>query len=152
MQTISDIIEQFLLEAFDDQKEIELSRNELAEHFKCVPSQINYVLSTRFTLEKGYVIDSQRGGGGYVKIYRIEIDDDFKDLIFEKIGDSIDYVSASGILNTLCSNDVLSEEQKCCLDSAISVKSLKNPFRIEDEIRARILKNALTMIYKEKEK
>lgn len=152
MQTISDIIEQFLLEAFDDHKEIELSRNELAEYFKCVPSQINYVLSTRFTLEKGYVIDSQRGGGGYVKIYRIEIDDDFKDLIFEKIGDSIDYVSASGILNTLCSNDILSEEQKRCLDSAISVKSLKNPFRIEDEIRARILKNALTMIYKEKEK
>lgn len=152
MQTISDIIEQFLLEAFDDHKEIELSRNELAEHFKCVPSQINYVLSTRFTLEKGYVIDSQRGGGGYVKIHRIQIDDDFKDLIFEKIGDSIDFVTASGILETLCSNGFLSEEQKCCLKSAISVKSLKNPFRIEDEIRARILKNTLTMIYDEKEK
>lgn len=152
MRTISDIIEQFLLEAFDDHREIELSRNELAEHFKCVPSQINYVLSTRFTLEKGYVIDSQRGGGGYVKIHRIEIDDNFKDLIFEKIGDSIDYASARGILDTLCSNDVLSKEQKRCLESAISVKSLKNPFRIEDEIRARILKNTLTMIYKEKEK
>ena len=150
MQKISDIIEQFLLEAFDDRKEIELSRNELAEHFKCVPSQINYVLSTRFTLEKGYIIDSQRGGGGYVKIHRIEIDDNFKNLIFEKIGNNIDYVTARGILETLCSNDVLSLEQMECIQNAISPKSLKNPFRIEDEIRANILKNVLTMLYKEK--
>ena len=151
MQTISDIIEQFLLEAFDDNNEIELSRNELAEHFKCVPSQINYVLSTRFTLERGYIIDSQRGGGGYVKIYRIDIDDDFKDLIFERIGESIDYVTANGILENLCSNDVLSLEQKHCIESAISPKALKSPFKIENEIRANILRNVLTMIYKEKE-
>ncbi len=150
MQTISDVIEQFLLDAIDNHNEIKLSRNELAEHFKCVPSQINYVLSTRFTLEKGYIIDSQRGGGGYVKIYKVEINDDFRDLIFEKIGNSIDFLTASGILDTLYLNDILSDEQKSCLKSAISAKSLKNPFNCEDEIRAKILKNTLTMIYKEK--
>lgn len=148
MQTISDIIENFLLEAFEDHNEIELSRNELAEHFKCVPSQINYVLSTRFTLEKGYRIDSQRGGGGYVKIYRIAIDDEFRKLIFEKIGEKIDYINAYKILETLNANGIISLEQFVCIDSAISPKSLKNPFRIEDEIRAKILSNILAKIYK----
>ena len=63
MRTISDTIEKFLLDNFSNE-ELELSRNELADFFGCVPSQINYVLSTRFTLDKGYIVDSQRGGGG----------------------------------------------------------------------------------------
>ncbi len=150
MQTISDIIEKFLLESFNESDEIELSRNELADYFNCVPSQINYVLSTRFTLEKGYLIDSQRGGGGYIKIQRMVIDDDYKNFIFERIGTSIDFSTASGILQTLCSNDVLSDEQEECIRVAISDKSLKNSYGIENEIRAKILKNTLATIYKGK--
>lgn len=151
MQTISDIIEEFLLKSFEECDEIELSRNELAVSFNCVPSQINYVLSTRFTFERGYIVNSQRGGGGFIKIQRIAIDDDFISLIFEKIGNEVDCSTANGILKTLCLNDVLSEEQERCLRVALSEKSLKNSFGIENELRAKILKNTLAIIYKGKE-
>jgi len=149
MKTISDTIEKFLLDNFENE-ELELSRNELADFFNCVPSQINYVLSTRFTLEKGYVVDSQRGGGGFVKITKLQVDDNFKDIIFERIGDNIEYNMALQLLDNLHRNEILSDEQLLCITSAIEPRALKNPFRIEDEIRAKILKNILTTIYKEK--
>lgn len=147
MSTISDTIEKFLLDNFQSEV-LELSRNELADFFNCVPSQINYVLSTRFTLDKGYVIESQRGGGGYVKITRINLNDDFKNLIFERIGDNIDYNSSLQILDNLTRNNVITNEQCRCINSAIEPKALKNPFRIENDLRAKIFKNMLTNIYK----
>ena len=146
MRTISDTIEKFLLDNFSNE-ELELSRNELADFFGCVPSQINYVLSTRFTLDKGYIVDSQRGGGGYVKIKKINIDDKFKDIIFFFFFNNIDYNSACCILDNLCRNGKISEEQKVCITSAIEPKALKTPFLIENDLRAKILKNILYKIY-----
>ena len=69
---LSDTIEQFIKDMMqrEQQAEIDLKRNELAEYFHCAPSQINYVLATRFTPDHGYVITSQRGGGGYIRIVR----------------------------------------------------------------------------------
>ncbi len=66
---LSDVIEQFIKDMLDEGAQIELKRNELAEHFGCAPSQINYVLATRFTLNHGYIIESRRGGGGYEGFY-----------------------------------------------------------------------------------
>src|SRR5690625_3647058 len=76
--SISDIIEAYLKEVLKSEGDemIEIKRNEMANHFECVPSQINYVINTRFTLERGYLIDSKRGGGGYIRIIRIEHRDD----------------------------------------------------------------------------
>lgn len=69
---LSDSIETFIKELLnDDQPEVELKRNELAEYFNCAPSQINYVLATRFSLASGYVIESRRGGGGCIRIVRV---------------------------------------------------------------------------------
>ena len=75
MRNISDIIERYLKGILHESPEglIEIQRNDLADQFSCVPSQINYVISTRFTLEKGYLVESKRGGGGYVRIQRIEL-------------------------------------------------------------------------------
>ncbi|MDD4344221.1 MAG: CtsR family transcriptional regulator [Eubacteriales bacterium] len=56
-----------------DENIIEIQRNALAEHFKCVPSQINYVLSTRFTIDQGYCIETRRGGGGFVRIKKLDL-------------------------------------------------------------------------------
>jgi transcriptional regulator of stress and heat shock response len=74
MRNISDIIEGYLKEALElhGQGLIEIKRSELAEHFQCVPSQINYVINTRFTAERGYLVESKRGGGGYIRIVRVE--------------------------------------------------------------------------------
>ena len=70
-KSISDIIEEFIKSSLDDDDFIELSRNDLAKFFSCVPSQINYVLNTRFTLNRGFVVESQRGGNGYIKLVKI---------------------------------------------------------------------------------
>lgn len=60
---MSDMIEEFIKELFNEDDEyIEIQRNDLAEHFNCVPSQINYVISTRFKPSQGYYVESKRGG------------------------------------------------------------------------------------------
>ena len=74
MAQLSDAIEQFIKELMDQEAQIELRRNELAHHFGCAPSQINYVLATRFTPDHGYIIESRRGGGGYIRIFRMAQD------------------------------------------------------------------------------
>lgn len=73
MRNISDIIEEYLKEIMqrNDKQIIEIKRSEIADQFECVPSQINYVINTRFTLEKGYLVESKRGGGGYIRISRV---------------------------------------------------------------------------------
>src|SRR5699024_12231496 len=76
--SISDISQAYVKEVLKSEGEemIEIKRTEMANHFECVPSQINYVINTRFTLERGYLIESKRGGGGYIRIIRIEHRDD----------------------------------------------------------------------------
>ena len=95
---LSDTIEQFIKTMLvEETQEIELKRNELAEYFNCAPSQINYVLSTRFTPDHGYIIESRRGGGGCIRIFRMKqsTGEQLLYLIHERIGDSIDAVSAN---------------------------------------------------------
>ena len=72
MANVSDIIENFILSTMGNATDINLSRNELADFFNCAPSQINYVLTTRFNLNRGYIIQSQRGGGGFIKIVKLK--------------------------------------------------------------------------------
>ena len=89
---LSDSIETFIKALLaEDEQSVELKRNELAEYFGCAPSQINYVLATRFTLDDGYVIESRRGGGGYIRIVRVMGSDQqqLMYLINERIGQSI---------------------------------------------------------------
>ncbi|MEL7601687.1 MAG: CtsR family transcriptional regulator, partial [Bacillota bacterium] len=74
MSVLSDSIELFIKELLDQSDEVSLQRNELAQHFNCAPSQINYVLATRFTPDKGYIIESRRGGGGYIRVLRLSVE------------------------------------------------------------------------------
>ena len=98
MARISDIIAQFINDMIEDKKdkEVIIQRNELADKFNCAPSQINYVLTTRFTSEKGYMIESRRGGGGYIIIKRIEYNNKEKQVeaINKAIGESLTYSAA----------------------------------------------------------
>ena len=71
MAQLSDTIERFIKDLMSEDAHVELRRNELAQHFGCAPSQINYVLATRFSVDHGYLIESRRGGGGYVRIVRM---------------------------------------------------------------------------------
>ena len=95
---LSDSIETFIKALLaEDEQSVELKRNELAEYFGCAPSQINYVLATRFTLDDGYVIESRRGGGGYIRIVRVMSSDhqQLMYLINERIGQSITEAEAA---------------------------------------------------------
>ena len=98
MARISDIIAQFINDMIEEEedKEVIIQRNELADKFNCAPSQINYVLMTRFTIDRGYYIDSKKGGGGYVQITKISSDKKkyIKSLIYERIGEEISYNAA----------------------------------------------------------
>ena len=142
---ISDRIESFILELLKGNDEwLEIGRNELASVFNCVPSQINYVISTRFNSDRGYIVESRRGGGGYLRIRRIEPDDE--NLIYStamRIGKEIDYQTSKSILTYLASSGHIDEKCHKIILSALSDKSLDGAEGKKDEVRACILKNML---------
>lgn len=151
MSKISDIIEEFILEQLDDTDYINLSRNELANFFNCAPSQINYVLSTRFTEPKGFLIESHRGGGGYIKLERVNLNKNnyIKQLLSTTLNDEIGYNECLTILANLCNLKIISDETSKILGYALTSKALALPVRIENKQRANILKNVLINILKE---
>ena len=142
----SDRIESFILELLknDDGDWLEIGRNELASVFNCVPSQINYVISTRFNADRGYIVESRRGGGGYLRIKKIKHDGN--DLICKKnkkIGTSIDYSTAKSIIVYLTSSKIIDNKTAELITAAISDKSIPQNIDRRDDIRANILKNML---------
>ena len=152
MANISDVIESFILSTMGNSNDINLSRNELADYFKCAPSQINYVLTTRFNLNRGFLTESQRGGGGYIKLVRIK---DFDDSYVYKIIDNtlsreISYKDACYLLEDLVKKNFLSLKEAKVISFAISDKALSNPVKIDGVVRSNILKNVLMNILKEK--
>lgn len=152
MSKISDIIEEFILEQLDDLDFIHLSRNELANFFNCAPSQINYVLSTRFTEPRGFLVESHRGGGGYIRLARINLDrgDYVTELLSTTLNGDIDYNTAITILSNLNKLKLIADDEARILSFALSSKALSMPIRIENRQRANILKNVLINILREK--
>lgn len=153
MANISDIIEQFILKTIGDDDYIDISRNELANYFSCAPSQINYVLETRFTVDRGFVKESRRGGGGYIKITKINLNDDeyVNDLIFQSIGEELSFKRLTQILQKLEDQNIISKRESNIIASSLNEQSLAMPFTIKDGIRARAFKNVLTTLLKNKE-
>lgn len=143
MRNISDIIEQYLKEIMYDNHHqiIEIKRSEIADRFECVPSQINYVINTRFTLEKGYLVESKRGGGGYIRISRITNEDKAKliDEIIEMIYPKISQQKAINILERLMEEELITEREAKLMVSAIDRNTLPFQLPLRDEIRSRIL-------------
>ena len=139
---MSDKIEAFIMELLKDDADFaEFGRNELADIFGCVPSQINYVISTRFSPERGYSVESRRGGGGYIKIQRIA-SSGAGDII-GRIGKSCDFESAKAIVNYLYKQKEISQQAAKMLLGAVSDNAICIPNPTKDIIRANILKNAL---------
>ena len=141
---ISDIIEDFIKEMLETDDSAIIQRNDLAEHFNCVPSQINYVISTRFTPTHGYYVESQRGGGGYVKISKVKItNSDYLMHIISSVGDKISAKEVEIFVNNFIDFGIINEKEARLIKSATNDKVLKLPIETKDEIRARIFKNML---------
>ncbi|KJD44458.1 CtsR family transcriptional regulator [Paenibacillus terrae] len=147
MRNVSDIIEQYLKSILLESSKglVEIQRNDLADRFSCVPSQINYVISTRFTLEKGYVVESKRGGGGYIRIQRIQLPAQhaIHTHLHQSIGEEISQSAAEGLIYQLEEAHFLSKREAGLMKAALSRDTLllKLPYR--DQLRARLLKAML---------
>lgn len=142
---MSDMIEEFIKDLFSEEDSIiEIQRNDLAQQFNCVPSQINYVIQTRFKPSQGYYVESKRGGGGNIKIRKINIT---KSNYFMHIINSIEEHLTNQEVNIFISNflsyQMITETEAKLIKVATSDNVLKLPQPTRDEIRAKIFKNML---------
>ncbi len=152
-KTISDIIEEFIMSSLDDDSFIELSRNDLAKFFSCVPSQINYVLNTRFTLNRGFIVESQRGGGGFIKVLRVQDNNEnFLNNALNLCLSPITVIQGNQLLEQMKERKLLSDREERLIKSAISPKSLNNPINMDNKLRATILRQVIIEIMKLKDK
>ena len=145
---LSDAIEKFIKTMLtQDEQEVELKRNELAQYFNCAPSQINYVLATRFTPDHGYIIESRRGGGGYIRIFRMEQDtsEQLIYLLHERVGDSISSLESEHLITQLKERCLISCDEAAIMKAAVceSCFTLPVPAALKEALRARIHKSML---------
>ena len=148
---ISDSIEHFIKEMLgEDSPEVELKRNELAEYFGCAPSQINYVLATRFSPSQGYLTESRRGGGGYIRIVRV-VQSGSQRLMYlvnERIGDSLEEDECLRLISQLKEQRIVTADEAALMASAVSTRALGIPVQenMKGALRARMMKSMLMTI------
>jgi transcriptional regulator of stress and heat shock response len=149
-KNISDIIEQYLKQILQqtESRMVEVQRNELAELFQCVPSQINYVISTRFSLEHGYIVESKRGGGGYIRIRQLQlgVHEPLMDLV-RSIGSELSQKEADGIIHRLERENFISEREAAILRAAVSRDVLSLDLPVRDRLRARLMSQMLIALF-----
>jgi len=153
MARLSDIIEKYLREMIEQSEEgfIEIQRSELAERFQCVPSQINYVLETRFTPERGYLVESRRGGGGHIRITRLDTvtGEELLELVNEKIGDFISQTAAEGYIRRLWENEIITEREAQLMLTVVDREVLQVDLPLRDALRASLLKAMLLTVLRD---
>lgn len=144
---ISDLITSEILRILNESDEniAEIQRNEFANDIGCAPSQINYVLSSRFTPEHGYIIESRRGGGGYIRIKRVIMSHSSAIMhIINSIGESIDMMSARAVIENCLESGLFDKQSAILMYAAISNNVMRTlPVQIRDSVRAAILKEML---------
>lgn len=151
MAKLSDLIEAFIKELMSETDgHVEIQRNELANQFNCVPSQINYVIDTRFTTSRGYYVESRRGGGGHIRIKRVSIEHKDKNSLMQIVAsmdDSISQQTAQAFINNFVDYDIITEKEGLMLKAATSDKVL-SIVSVEQrgKLRSNILKNMLVCL------
>ena len=150
MAQLSDSIERFIKELMEQDAQIDLRRNELAQHFGCAPSQINYVLATRFSVDHGYIIESRRGGGGYVRIVRMTArsDQSLLNLLLERVGNAIGEEAALAIIEQLFERDLVTRNEAMLMRAAVERNALVLPISAKDVLRAAVLRNMLVRVFR----
>ena len=148
---LSDTIEQFIKDLLSEEAtEVELKRNELAEYFGCAPSQINYVLATRFSPDHGYLTESRRGGGGYIRIVRV-VQTGAKRLMYlanDRIGDSIGEDECLRLISQLREQRIVTADEASLMAAAVSARALSVPLTdaLKNAMRAKMMKSMLMTI------
>ena len=143
---MSDLVARHILEMLEEQDgNAEIRRNELASALGCVPSQINYVITSRFTPEQGYIVESRRGGGGYIRITRVKMDKSTAIMhIVNSIGTTLDKATAEVMIKNMYNQSIIDMQTAKLLMSAMSERSFADiPQSYRDVLRARIFKNMI---------
>ena len=130
---MSDLVAQYILDMWEQQDgSAEIQRNELAGSLGCVPSQINYVITSRFTPEQGYIVESRRGGGGYIRISRVKMDRGTAIMhIINSVGSSFDKASAEAMINNMLQRQMIDLQSAKLIAAALSDRTLA---KVEQEI------------------
>jgi transcriptional regulator CtsR len=148
---LSDSIEQFIKDLLSQEPaEVELKRNELAEYFGCAPSQINYVLATRFSPDHGYLTESRRGGGGYIRIVRV-VESGPQRLMYlvnDRIGDSLSEEECQRLISQLKDQRIVTPDEAALMASSVSTRALSVPVpdTLKNAMRAKMMKSMLMTI------
>lgn len=147
-QNMSDIIEAYIKQILKQKEQVEIRRNEMASHFNCVPSQINYVINTRFTEQHGYLVESKRGGGGYIRIMKVTFMDEveYLDEMIKMIGDSISERDAFAIVQNIFNKKLISKREGNIILAILDKSSLQVFGNDEDAVRAHLLTKQLQSI------
>ena len=141
---VSFLIEVFIKVLFNDEEEIEIQRNDLAQKFNCVPSQINYVIATRFKPSQGYYVESRRGGGGHITIKKVSnTKSDYLMHIIENIGETLQNSETDILISDFLTYNLVNEKEAKLLKVATSDNVLDIPKEYRDKLRANIFKNML---------
>ncbi|EHT3674885.1 CtsR family transcriptional regulator [Staphylococcus pseudintermedius] len=150
MHNMSDIIEQYIKQLFEEAQDdvVEIQRANIAQRFDCVPSQLNYVIKTRFTNEHGYEIESKRGGGGYIRITKVETKDqnNYIKRLMELIGPALSQQQALYIIDGLRENQLITDREAKMIAAVVDRETLKMDVASRDIIRSNILKRLLPVI------
>ena len=143
MRSLSDFIEKHILELLNESQKdyIELQRRQLAETFRCVPSQINYVLQTRFTPERGFIVESRRGGGGYIRIVRLYEEPDWE-LVKAKLKTRVKRDEVQPILNLLVEEEIIQPDEARLIDLIIKTEEEN----LDDRRRAMLFRSLVVLL------
>lgn len=148
-RNISDIIEEYLKSILAETKQIEIKRSEIAEQFDVVPSQINYVIKTRFNIQNGYLVESKRGGGGYIRIAKVNLvsDSSVIDDLIDYIGNQISARQGFQIVQSLYEEKALTKKEANLILATIDSNTLTFSDKVlEDTVRAKILISVLNRL------
>lgn len=148
-KSMSDIIEQYLKSVLGESPTVEIRRSEIADHFDVVPSQINYVIKTRFTPQRGYLVESKRGGGGYIRIERVSLldDVDILDTLIKGIGDLLTERDAAAMIQTLYQEEVVTKREGNLMLMMIDDQTLAMSDRYDRQrLRAHVMKMLLNRL------
>ncbi|MBC1376422.1 CtsR family transcriptional regulator [Listeria sp. FSL L7-0091] len=149
MKNISDIIEAYLKQVLESSEAVEIKRSEIADKFECVPSQINYVINTRFTMERGYIVESKRGGGGYIRIIKVKMNDKLQllEAIISMVHDKkVSQSFSEDVILRLLEEEVITKKEARLMVSALDREVLILPLPDRDILRSRILEAMLVAL------
>lgn len=144
-QNMSDLIENYLKNVLHKNETVEIRRSEIADQFNCVPSQINYVINTRFTIQQGYVVESKRGGGGYIRIMKVNLVDEMD--ILNELGNLIpEELSAregNHLLQNLYENELISKREAQMMSLMMEKDTFPSDVKNAAEIRSNMMKKLI---------